>query len=215
MRHRLMASLLFSAFLSLTAWGVEKPVKCVLDGKSIVSHSASGIPQFSNVGSIEIRCSVPARPFPSKPGESRLSLKLRVVSYKMSPNGSRETVATKVKVFGSGSDDQQEFVDFLVHIPLEPAELDTETRRYWAKIEKDLAKMEKDLPKDVTPFPEKLDAHALEILHELNYQQRVGHFFVECHVVDGDQVLGVDTLELEVLFKGRFSDLGLRGGSPA
>jgi hypothetical protein len=44
---------------------------------------------------------------------------------------------------------------------------------------------------------------------------RVGHFQVECHILDGDRVMGVGVVEFEVLFKGRFSDVGLPGATPA
>jgi hypothetical protein len=33
--------------------------------------------------------------------------------------------------------------------------------------------------------------------------------------MDGDRVMGVAVVELEILFKGRFSDSGLPGVSPA
>jgi hypothetical protein len=50
---------------------------------------------------------------------------------------------------------------------------------------------------------------ALENLPELINQHRVGHFQLECRLLDGDRVMGVGIVELEVLFKGRFSDVGL------
>jgi hypothetical protein len=208
MRHLLNASLVCPAFLSLMAWGAEKPAKCMLEGKNIVSHSVSGIPQISNLGDIEIRCSVPARPFPTKPGESRNGLKATATSYKISPNGSKESVVSEVNVVGGGFDHQQEWVLFFAHIPLESAELDEEARRYFARMENELAKGPAHLTKEE-------QERALDRLREVIYQHRVGHFLMECRVVDADQVLGVDTLELEVLFKGRFSDVGLPAVPPA
>ena len=50
---------------------------------------------------------------------------------------------------------------------------------------------------------------------QLVYQHRVGRFRVECRVMDQKQVLGIGTVQLEVVFKGRFSDLGLPGVPPA
>jgi hypothetical protein len=44
-------------------------------------------------------------------------------------------------------------------------------------------------------------------------QHQVGHFQVECQISDGDRVMGVGVVELEVLFKGRFSDVGLPASS--
>jgi hypothetical protein len=55
----------------------------------------------------------------------------------------------------------------------------------------------------------------LERVREFVYQHRVGHFQVECRILDGDRVMGVGVVEFEVLFKGRFSDVGLPGATPA
>ena len=55
----------------------------------------------------------------------------------------------------------------------------------------------------------------LERLRPFVYQQRVGHFQVECRVLDGSRVMGADVVEIEVVFKGRFSDFGLPGFSRA
>ena len=41
-----------------------------------------------------------------------------------------------------------------------------------------------------------------------------GHFRLCCHVLDGDRTIGVGVIEIEVLFKGRFSDVGLPGAPP-
>jgi hypothetical protein len=46
------------------------------------------------------------------------------------------------------------------------------------------------------------------------YQQRAGHFRLCCHVLDGDRTIGVGVIEIEVLFKDRFSDVGLPGAPP-
>jgi hypothetical protein len=40
-------------------------------------------------------------------------------------------------------------------------------------------------------------------------QHRLGRFQVDCRVLDGDRVIGVGRVDLEVLFKGRFSDAAL------
>ena len=54
----------------------------------------------------------------------------------------------------------------------------------------------------------------LERLQQLVYQHRLGHFQVDCRVLDGSNVMGADVVELEVLFKGRFSVVGLPGSPP-
>ena len=60
------------------------------------------------------------------------------------------------------------------------------------------------------------EAHqrALERTREFVYQHREGHFQVECRIMYGDRVMGVGIVELEVLFKGRFSDVGLPASPP-
>jgi hypothetical protein len=63
-------------------------------------------------------------------------------------------------------------------------------------------------------FTEDARKKALENLRPLVYQHRVGHFQLQCHVLDGSRVMGADVIELEVLYKGRFSDLGLPGSPP-
>jgi hypothetical protein len=63
-------------------------------------------------------------------------------------------------------------------------------------------------------FTEDARKKALENLRPLVYQHRVGHFQLQCQVLDGSRVMGADVIELEVLYKGRFSDLGLPGSPP-
>ena len=62
---------------------------------------------------------------------------------------------------------------------------------------------------------EQAHQRALDRTREFVYQHRVGHFQVECRILDGDRVMGVGIVELEVLFKGRFSDVGLPASPPA
>lgn len=205
LKHALIAQLLSPLFLSHIALGTEKPATCELESKSMVSRSASGVAQVSILGDIEIKCSVPARPFPTKPGESRNAVRATITSYKISPDGSKELVGSEVHEMGGGYDSQQEWTIFYVHIPLESADLDTEARRYLAHIEKSM------------PAPlrtEEAQQRALESLREFVYQHRVGHFLIECRILDKDQVMGVGVVELEVLFKGRFSDVGLPAVPP-
>ncbi len=133
MRYMLLAQLLV---LSSAALGGDKPVSCELASKSIMSRSSSGLAQVSNLGDIQIRCHVPARPFPTKPGEVQYMPRVATSAYKVSPDGTRQLVPSEVKQSGGGSDSGQEWVDFLVHIPLDPAERDEEAGRYLAKIEK-------------------------------------------------------------------------------
>jgi hypothetical protein len=46
----------------------------------------------------------------------------------------------------------------------------------------------------------------LENVRQAVYQHRVGHFQLDCRVLDGSRVMGSDTVEIEVVFERRFSD---------
>jgi len=207
LRYVLITQLLL---LSSVAFGGNKPALCELASKSIVSRSSAGLAQVSNLGNIQVTCRVPARPFPTEPGAGRLGLRVATTAYKISPNGSKNLVPSEGYATGGGGgglgpDPETEEVYFYVHIPLESAERDAEVRRYLAKIEKSMA------PEQLT---EEAHHRALERLAELVYQDRVGHFQVECRILDGDRVMGVGVVELEVLFQGRFSDVGLPASPP-
>jgi hypothetical protein len=204
LRYVLITQLLL---LSSVAFGGDKPASCELARESIVSRSSSGLAQVSNLGDIEIICRVPARPFPPKPGENRNGLRAATAAYEISPNLSKKSVPSEAHESGGGfgPDPEGEWVDFYVHIPLGSAERDAEIRRYLAKIEKSMA------PEQIT---EEAHQRALEWTRELFYQHRVGHFQVECRISDGDRVIGVGVVELEVLFKGRFSEVGLPASPP-
>ena len=54
----------------------------------------------------------------------------------------------------------------------------------------------------------------MEQTRKFVYQHRVGHFQVDCRISDGDRVIGVGVVDLEVLFKGRFSEVGLPASPP-
>jgi hypothetical protein len=196
--------------LSLVAFAGDKPASCNLMDKSVVSRSSSGLAQVSNLGDIQITCRVPARPFPTEPGGAgRFGLRVASTAYKISPDGSKRLVPSEVLLTGSagggfGPDPEPEEVYFLLHIPLASTERDAEARRYLAKLEKSMT------PEQIS------EAHqrALGRIRELIYQHQVGHFQVECRILDGTRVMGVVVVELEVLFKGRFSDVGLHAQPP-
>lgn len=204
MRYTLLAQLLL---LSPLAFGGNKPASCELASESIVSRSSSGLAQVSNLGDIQIRCHVPARPLPTKPGESRNGLKASTSAYNFFPDGSKGLVPSEVHESGGGfgSDPEPEWTDFFVHILLEPAERDAEGLRYLAKLEKSMRQEQ---------ITEEVHQRGLERVRKFVYQHRVGHFQVECRILDGDRVMGVGVVELEVLFKGRFSDVGLPAAPP-
>lgn len=202
MKYILIGQLLV---LSTLAFGGDKPASCELETKSIVSRSSSGIAQVSNLGEIQITCRVPARPFPTIPGEARYGLKVATTAYQIFPEGKKKRIPSKGYPMGLGDSGTEEWVNFYVHIQLEPTERDDEARRYLAKLE------ESTEPEQLT---EEARQKALERLREFVYQHRVGHFQVKCRILDGDRVMGIGVIELEVLFKGRFSDAGLPASPP-
>jgi hypothetical protein len=114
-----------------------------------------------------------------------------------------------VNTSGAGFGAEEGWVNFAFHIPLACPERDAEARRYLAKLSSSLS------PDQIKQVTEDARRRAAERLRELIYQDRVGHFPVECSVMDGDRVMGVAIVEFEVLFKGRFSDVGMPASPPA
>ncbi len=195
-------------FVSSVALAGEGTAFCELTDESIVSRAPSGLAQVSNVGNIRIICSVPARAIPTTPGDKPLSgLNVATETYQVSRDGSEKLVPSEVHVTGGMRGfgpvpPGREGVLFSLHVPLDPAARDAEAERYFTKIQD-------KIPQEARS--EQARRQALERLQKLVYQHRVGRFRVECRVMDGRQVLGTGTVHLEVVFKGRFSDLGLPG----
>jgi hypothetical protein len=188
-----MLALLFMTSATLAH---AQPASCEIAKSSVVSVSSSGLMQVSNLALIEIKCSVHARPFPSKPGESISGLKAATTAYEADANHGRKEVPSEANVSGGGGEEQQEYVTFSVHIPLEPAEQDKEARKI-------AAAMESHRPGLITDATRN---QMLEGISEMLPQNRVGHFQVDCRVLDDNRVVGVGVIEFEVLFKGNFSD---------
>jgi hypothetical protein len=196
------------------AFATDTLPSCELAKESIVSRSSPGLAQVSNLGGIRITCRVPARPFPATPGgEPRYLLKVATTAYEISADGTKKLVPSEVHVVGGGGggfgpDPGPEWVEFDVLIPLDSKELDAEAHRYLAKL------VEPMTPEQKAQVTQLSQNKALENIQQLVYQNRVGHFKLECHVLDGSRVMGSNSVELEVLFKGRFSDVGLHGSAP-
>ena len=147
MRYIILAQILFCASATFAS---DIPPSCELAKESILSRSSSGLAQVSNLGSIRIRCRIPARPFPTKTGESRNGLTAATTAYEVSADGNKNLVPSEVHVFGGGGDGfganpEPEYVDFYVHIPLDSAEADAEARRYLAKLEESMTAEQKSL----------------------------------------------------------------------
>ena len=201
-------------FFACVAFAADTHPSCELAKESVVSRSAKGFAQVSNLGGIHMTCHVPARPFPTTPGGvPRDGLKASTAAYQISADGSKKLVLSKVQIVasggdGSGSNPEPEWVEFDVLIPLDSKELDAEARRYLTKFEGSMT------PEQKAQFVQLPRNKALEHIRQLVYQNRVGHFRLDCHVLDGSSVMGTDSVEFEVLFKGRFSDVGLPGSAP-
>ena len=207
--------MMFSPILlfASVAFATDTRPSCELAKESIVSRSSSGVARVSNLGGIRITCHVPARPFPTKPGEGRDGLKASTTAYEISADGSKKLVPSEIHIVAGGGDgfgpnSEPEWVEFNVLIPLDAKELDAEARRYLAKLQESMT------PEQRAQFKANPQEKALGNVRQLVYQNRVGHFELDCHVLDGSRVIGTDSVELEVLFKGRFSEVGLPGSPP-
>jgi len=189
------------------AFATDSLPSCEIAKESIVSRSSSGLAQVSNLGGTRITCRVSARPWP------RDGLKAATAAYEISADGSKKLVPSEVHVVGGGGDGfgpnpELEWVEFDVLILLDSKQIDAEARRYLAKLEESMT------PEQKTQFRQLPHDKALENIRQLVYQNRVGHFQLDCRVLDGSRVIGTNSVKLEVLFKGRFSDVGLPASSP-
>lgn len=185
--------------LSSLALAEQGPASCEIAHRSVVSKTASGIAQVGNLGLIQIRCQVSARAFPTKTGTFRNGLKADATVYELSADGARKPVPSEVNATGGGSGGGKEWVDFYVHVPLDAAERDAEIRRY-------IANLEKSEPNAHFQAHIRHLQNNPEALGAMITQNRAGRFYVECRVLDGEAVIGVGSIDLEVLFTGRFSD---------
>jgi hypothetical protein len=191
--------------LTSVAFANDQLASCEIEKSTIVSLSSVGLVQVSNLALIEVICSVRARPFSIKPGEFRNGLRAATTAYEIAQNGDPKEVPSEADASGGGEDFKQEreWVNFHVFLPLDPAEREIEARRYIANLKKKLAS---DPIADRLPWQQLESPQKLEALSDLVSQHRVGHFRVECRVLDSTRVIGVGVIEFEVLFKGRFSD---------
>lgn len=207
MRYIVLTQILLSASV---AFASDVRPSCELAKESILGRTSSGLLQVSNLGDIRITCRVPQRPFPTKPGEFRNGLRAETTAYEISANGTKKLVPSEINVTGGGfgPDPEPEWVDFYVNIPLDSEQLDAEVRRCLANLERSMTPEQKGRTEGVRK-------KSPENLRLLVHQHRIGHFQVECRVLDGTRVMGVDVVELEVLFKGKACDLGFPASPPA
>jgi hypothetical protein len=110
-------------------------------------------------------------------------------------------VPSEVKVFGGGRNGMSgnlEWVGFYINIPLDPVEQDAENRRF-------LAKLDASETDQVKQEHVRLMQMNSQTMAQMVAQYRVGHFQVDCRVLDGEHVIGVGRVDLEILFKGHFA----------
>jgi hypothetical protein len=215
---------------SSLSFAADQQASCVIDEKSIVGRSASGVPQVSNLDLIHITCRVPGRAWPAdaKPDFGRFALRLKTVAYQIGEDGKKNIVPSFSNVSGGSScgppqisgDCVEESLDWYLNIPIDVADAIAELRE-----------VDKKLDAERSPTPEErqvgeqhireLENHPEE-LAEIVRQYRPGHFVVECRVMapadrtsgteidkpdpDADRLWAVGHVELEILFKGRAFD---------
>lgn len=204
MRYMMLVPILL---LTSVAFANNQIASCEITKSTIVSLSLAGLRQVSNLQLIEVVCSVPGRPFPSKPGEFRNGLRVVTTAYEIAQSGDRKEVPSKADASGGGEDLKREWVNFFVSLPLDTAEREIEARRYLANLKKLAEPVRPDLPWQRLESPE-----ALGSLSDIVSQHRAGHFQIECRVLDGARVIGFSVIEFQVLFKGRFSDSSIPFG---
>jgi hypothetical protein len=200
--------------LSSLAFAADKQASCVIDDKSILSRSPSGVPQVSNLGLIQITCRAPGRPWPSdpKPGFGRFALRLKTVAYQIGDDGTKTVVPSFSNVTGgsdcgpfqiSGECNEASLLWYL-NIPIDPTEAIAEIREFDRKLDVERTpspeqrKQAEDHIRDLEKDPDELA--------EIVRQYRPGHFLIECRIMDGDRLWAVGHVELEIVFKGRAFD---------
>jgi len=212
---------------SLLSFAADQQASCVIDERSIVGRSPSGVPQVNNLDLIEITCRAPGRAWPSdaKPGFGRFPLRLKTVAYQIGDDGKKNVVASYSTVAGgsgcgppqiSGDCDEESLLWYL-KIPIDPADAIAQIREFDRKRETERL-----------PSPEQrqvVERHIAELaanpeeLADIVRQYRPGHYIVECRVmaasdvVSGtglevpdpttDRLWAVGQVELEIIFKGR------------
>jgi len=212
MRHLVLPGMLLISSLAFTA---DAPASCEIAETNVLSRSSSGIAQVSNVGLIQITCHVPARPWSPKPipGQPSNALQVKTTAYQIAADDTKTLVPSQVNQTGGGGDrgppelgfaNTEERVLFYLNIPVDPAEAIAQMRDLNKLFEAEKALSEGDR-QHLEERLRYLEQHPEE-LAEFVRQYRVGHFRVDCRLMDGDRVWGVGHLELEVLFKGRAFD---------
>lgn len=125
--------------------------------------------------------------------------KIETSVYEIFLDGSENLVPSKVNPTGGDSDIKMEGIVFDLAIPLDPTALKIEADDIFAALERSARdEVDKEVFRRLWNDP----ASTADLVTE----HRAGHFRVKCRIVDGTRVLGIGSVELHVLFDGRFSD---------
>ena len=205
MRYLLAALSLAPLLMPPDAFAAEDRVLCLLEPSSIVSRSASGIAQVSNLGDIQIHCSVPAQPVSLKPGESLFDIGAKTAkAFLLLPGGDKKEVPVEVIGRGGGNNREGAYVDFYLHPPLDSPEREAEARRAVARLDREIAKDSSRPPEKTTEEQQRLKVATISTMV---FQHRAGRFHVECYLTQGERSVGTGEIDFEVLYKGQFSDV--------
>jgi len=179
---------------------------CAVQAPSVLGRSQSGVVQVSNLPLIQVECRrSPVRPLPQS-GQQGL-LKVEAVVYQIAEQGARTRVPSQVTASGGGADLQEESIYFYLDIPIDDAERDAATRAFLADLTRRAASSPNETERAQAARLQGMDPR---MLGQMVRQHRVGRFRVEFRMLDDAQLVGVATLDLEVVFKGTFFDQLLR-----
>jgi hypothetical protein len=201
---------LFLLLGTLARWSqVPSPSQpsCFVQAPSVLSRSSSGVAQVSNLQLIYLECRrSPPRALPQS--GQQLPLTVEAVVYHVSDDGAKVRVPSQVMASGSGADLQAESISFYLDIPLGDAEREAASRSFLAE----LARLAKSSPNESerAQMARLLQFADARTMAQTIRQHRAGRFHVEFRVLDETRLVGVPSLDLEVVDKGAFFDQMLR-----
>lgn len=205
-----LLSALTAAFGTVGATGqtpVPPPVACHAEASSLLGRSASGIEQVGNLKLIQLQCGTsPRRPLPTTGSQGLLTVEATV--YQLSASGSRMLVRSAVAPSGGGGDQQTEWVNFSLDIPIDDAERDAAVTRYIDQFVATLASSSNALERAEAERLRSLGSRGTDQLalgfRQMFQQHRAGRFHMDVRLLDGGRVVNTGGFDFEVVFKGSF-----------
>ena len=196
----------FMAFVAIFLAAQDAPapqrVSCDVEPSSVVSRSPAGIAQVSNLGGIYVRAGIFYHRPVSRGGVLR-PLHAEAIVYEVAADNTRKIVESIASSRGGGGDASSEYQSLSLSIPIDSSERDAASREYLAYVVSRAASSTDEQERAMAPT---LQAIGPSAFTRIFGQHRVGHFQVECRVLDEGRLLGEGRADLEVLFKGRFFD---------